>query len=336
MRTIAPILLALALVACANPPARPGESGTTLAEVAVTQETFGPDGEDRDPELGPHGRWIYFASSTYAEHYDIYRKGPKSSVVTRITMQDSDERFPKVNPKDPNIVAFCSNVNGEWDVFVIMDVEKQRNVWVRVSEPGSQDIHPSWSPDGTKIVYASGVGGSDAVWYLKVVDVTTGTVHLLPQVDGLLPEWSPVEGDDRIVFQRMRHRGNWFGSIWTLRFRGGEVSDLTYIYGDGDWAAINPSWSNDGTHIVFATVAKSKVREGKTDEPDDLWVVSAKGTRPMQLTTHPSADGMPEWGSDDRIYFLSWRSGRARVWSGDAPFHDAAEGGETSGRVLLK
>ncbi len=286
-----------------------------MFEAAATLQTYGAGGEDRDPKLSPDGEWLYYATTSYSTRYDVYRKRPGSNLVSRVTTAATDERFPTIHPENPNTLAFSSNLNGEWDIFVIEDLEENPELWTRVSEEGTHDIHPSWSPDGTQLVYCSSGGLPNDPWILKVIDMPTGTTYILEQVDGLLPSWSPVPGDDRIVFQRMSHRGNWFASIWTVRFRRGMAQELTLIYGDGEWAAINPEWSPDGSRIAFATVAKSPHRSEKTDEGDDIWTISVDGTNPMQITRAPSAEWMPDWGIDGLIYFISRREATPRVWS---------------------
>ena len=328
MNVRSPILaITMILASCAGS----GETQPVLndREAAITQVTGGTKGEDRDPEITPDGSWIFYATSAYSGHYDIYRKRPDSTMVSRVTFGRTNERFPKVNPIQPKTIAFCSDIRGEWDLYIIRDVDKDPSKWERISEDATQDIHPSWSPDGTKIVYSSlSGGGPNAPWHLKILDLRTGRIHMLPDIDGLLPEWSPVKGDDRIVFQRMRHRDNWFSAIWTIRFKAGRISEMTALTENDDWAAINPSWSADGRHILFATVAKSLTRQDKIDEADDLWMITADGIRRTQITSHTAADWMPTWGSDDRIYFLSRRSGTARIWSMDAPAASSPSTGE--------
>jgi TolB protein len=300
----------LALAACgprtSDPPLIPDQ------ETPLTRLTSGDAGEDRDPEISPDGSTLFFASTQWSEHYDLYAKPIGGTLVTRITTQESDERFPKVNPKQASMIAFSSNANGEWDIFVIQDYRRDPSKWVRVSEPGTDDIHPSWSPDGTRLVYSSTDGAGE--WVLKVVDVWTGRIQVLEGVDGLLPEWNPK--DNRIVFQRMRHRGDWFGTIWTLELELDGVKSLNAITDGTEWAAINPSWSRDGEHIVFATVAKSRAKAQIFDEADDLWVVRADASRPTRLTTDAAPDWMPVWSPvEDVIFFVSRRDGRHHIWS---------------------
>ena len=132
-------------------------------------------------------------------------------------------------------------------------------------------------------------------------------------MDGLLPEWSPR--DNRIVFQRMRHRDGWYGGLWTVEFDGSSARNLTRVFAGEEWACINPSWSPDGRRIIFTTVGKSRARAAVLDKGDDLWVVNVDGSQPTRLTTSPAADWMPAWSGDGTIYFVSDRSGANRLWS---------------------
>jgi TolB protein len=282
--------------------------------------TNGRAGDDKDPELSRDGSLLFYASSSYGEHLDLFVKRIGANTVTRLTTASGDERFPKVNPRAPRMLAFCSNDRGEWDIYVMEDYEADPGKVALISEPGTHDIHPSWSPDGLSLVYCSTEDFGSGTWVLKVWDSATRKTHVLEEVDGLLPEWSPVPKDNRIVFQRMKHRDGWYGSIWVLEYDLGIVRNVTSIFASDDWAAINPSWSPDARRVAFATVAKSRARAGILNEADDVWVVNADGSHPTRLTADPAADWMPAWAPDPeraegRIYFVSKRTGTHRIWS---------------------
>ena len=67
-----------------------------------------------------------------------------------------------------------------------------------------------------------------------------------------------------------------------------------------------PTWSPDGRDIAF-----NSARNGN----NDIWVVSAGGDEPRQLTDHPAVDWLPRWSGDgELIYFTSTRSGESRLW----------------------
>lgn len=310
------VLLLAALSACTPPDRRKSASEEhQIRYQNLKLHTPSAEGIDTDPALSGDGKRLIFATSAHGATLDIYEKsldGATSRLVT--SSPDSQERFPAFNPINPRTVAFCSDLKGEWDIYVIADLERDSRAWARISQPGCDDIHPSWSPDGMAIVYSSTNERSGGEWILKVYDLKSKATSVLP-VDGLLPEWNPVAGDNRIVFQRMRHRGKWLGGLWTLKFERGEAKEITEIAGSSEWAAINPSWSPDGKKIVFATVGKSRHRTGVYDEADDIWVVNADGTGLTQITVDEAADWLPVWAADGTILFTSKRNGRQQIWS---------------------
>lgn len=313
-----PLVLCAAIFTAASCQTDPGKDRPKQPPVMryqnLHQHTSSPEGIDTDPELTPDGTKLIFASSSHHNKLDLYEKNIDGATLRQITFdEESNERFPKVSPANPRMLAFCSDKEGEWDIYVIADYINNPREWKRISPEGTDDIHPSWSPDGTMIVYSSR-SAPDGEWELKVYDIKTNSHYHLP-IDGLLPEWNPVKGDNRILFQRMRHRGKWLGGVWTVKFVNGEALEPTEIIGSSDWAAINPSWSPDGKKICFATVAKSKERTTIYDEADDIWVANDNGSAITQITVDPSPDWLPVWAPNGAILFTSKRNGRQNIWS---------------------
>jgi TolB protein len=310
MRIHASVLLAL-LAGCQSP------SPVNLPpeverESPVTQVTSGRQGEDKDPEISPDGRSLYYASSSHGETLDLYMRTVGSNTSVRLTTFPGDKRFPKVNPINPRILAFSTNTRGAWEIG-ILDIAGDPGKVQFVSEPGMHCLHPSWSPDGKKLVYCATEDFGSGDWILKVLDFTTGKTHTFEEVDGLLPQWSPR--GNTIVFQRMKHRDGWFGAIWTAEYESGSMRNLTMVFSSDDWAVINPSWSPDGRRIVFSSVGKSRAHAGVLHEGDDIWTIDADGSHATRLTTHPAAEWMPVWSGDGTVYFTSNRSGTNRIWS---------------------
>ncbi len=301
--------LILLLAGCrhAAPPVPEGED----MESPPTQETSGRSGEDRDPELSPDGKLLYYASSSFGSSFDLFVREIGSNTAARLTRLAGDERFPKVNPADPRYLAFSTNTRGAWEVAILDTTGDPDRIEV-VSESGAHSIHPSWSPDGRMLVYSASDAEEGGEWTLKVFDFAGRRTRLLG-VEGLLPEWAPR--GNRIAFQQMKRRDGWYGALWTLELEEGRVRDLRAVFSSDEWAAINPSWSPDGRRLVFATVAKSRARAGVLHEGDDLWAVNADGSGATRLTSHPAADWMPTWAGDGRVYFVSKRSGSDRIWS---------------------
>lgn len=73
-----------------------------------------------------------------------------------------------------------------------------------------------------------------------------------------------------------------------------------------------PALSPDEQRIVFTLrTTDLEANKGRTD----LWIVDVDGENLRQLTTHPDADGSPQWSRDGKfIYFLSSRGGSSQVW----------------------
>ncbi len=310
MKTSVIALLAVTLCGCflsvPEPPLPEDREGP------VTQVTTGRAGEDKDPEIAADGKRLFYASSLFGKGLDLFVKEIGSNATTRLTSMEGNERFPKINPILPRMLAFCSDQRGEWDVYVLTDYTDGRVQPRLVSRAGAQDIHPSWSPDGTALVYCSRTepGGE---WSLVVHDFVTKRTTRFENLDGLLPEWSPR--GNTILFQRMRGRDRGYSTLWTVVYEKGSANSPTMIFASDDWAAINAAWSPDGSRVVFATVGKSPAGAGILDEPDDLWSVRADGSDAVRITTSPAPDGMPAWAPDGTIYFVSSRTGSDRIWS---------------------
>jgi Tol biopolymer transport system component len=93
--------------------------------------------------------------------------------------------------------------------------------------------------------------------------------------------------------------------------------NLTEIYSDTEFAAINPDWSPDGKLIAFATVHKSPaaVLQRRVVSGDDIWLIGADGNGLLCLTREEVPEWSPTWGADGRVYFVSRRNTHQNIWS---------------------
>jgi Beta-lactamase/WD40-like Beta Propeller Repeat len=143
-------------------------------------------------------------------------------------------------------------------------------------DPASEWGSVAWSPNGTRILFASNRTGDDELFVMNADG--TGVVQITdsPGVDGL-PSWSP--GGRRIAFVSVRSGDR---AIHTATAGGSNVVLLT----EGILAA----WSPDG-----ATIAYSRDQDGSDL---DLWLMDYDGSTQRQLTNRDGAELWPAWSPD--------------------------------------
>lgn len=163
------------------------------------------------------------------------------------------------------------------------------------------DDQPSFSPDGTKIVFTSNrdngprIGLSDQGFEIYVMDVNGTNIQRLTNSPGLDTE--PVFSPDgsKIAFTSARS-GNL--DIWVMNANGSNPQRLTTSAQED----IEPAWSPDGTKIAFARVL------GKDEK--DVFMMNADGSNQHQLTFASGQDHDPSWSPDGtQLVITSERDG---------------------------
>jgi len=312
------------------------------AASGLVQHTFAPVGEDRDPDVTfpvPGGPGLLvFSSTRHSEHADLYLRRTDGGAVIQLTNDAFDNIQPAFSP-DGRRVAFASNRNGNWDIFVL-DLAAERRLTasretvagggaqdalldpesrdagrqlLQVTDSDDQEVHPTWSPDGRQVAYSC-LSSRSGRWEIFVVSVDAGTRRRMLVVEGLFPVWSRM---GRLAFQRARNRDDgWFG-IWTVAVDGDRVSRPAEVASGADWAAIGPAWGQGGSRLVFATVNRDRLTRSRASVryADSIWMVRADGTERIRLTPAGERAGAPVWGADGRVYFVTERSGRRHIWS---------------------
>lgn len=314
-------------LAAASAPAEPtealsagaGADEASMETLNVSRASFADEGADFDPCVSPDGSRLFFASTQHRRTSDLYVKLTDSRVVTQLTTDPADDAMPALSP-DGTKLAFASNRNGQWDIFVMPATGGRA---VRITDDGADEISPSWSADGSSLVY-SRVGSGSGRWEMWVAALANpGTPTFIGH--GLFPKWCPVAGTgqngaDQIVFQQPRERGSRTFGVWTVDVTEGGVSNATQIVASPDSACINPSWSPDGRWIVFAEIpadgrAETRLFRDVRAESGSLWMISTAGEGRVPLTSGRGLNLSPVWGPDQRLFFVSDRTGRENIWA---------------------
>jgi Tol biopolymer transport system component len=134
---------------------------------SLKQRTNAP-GDSRDPSWSADGTQIAFASTRDGQDSEIYVKDIPTGNVSQITHNTEEDFNPAWSPDGSKLVfrkvippdANCPDDSFTSDIAVIDIGGSDEN---RLSMTCTFDSNPKWSPDGTKIAFASalGCGGCD-------------------------------------------------------------------------------------------------------------------------------------------------------------------------------
>ena len=164
---------------------------------------------------------------------------------------------------------------------------------------GVNDSEPVWSPDGSRIAFTRiypNQNNRQEIWVMNA----DGSNQAYTGIDGFAARWSP-DGTKFIYINTPTPGGsNLYGvDIWTCSIDGTETKQLTNTTGD-EWF---PSWSPDGSRIVFGYTSDGKY------ENNEIFVMNSDGTGRIRLTDNTAWDNMARWSPDgSQIVFESDRS----------------------------
>jgi Tol biopolymer transport system component len=187
---------------------------------------------------------------------------PADTVELQQLTFEGSNGYPEWSP-DGLWISYNSNAGDSVRTWLIRPDGSDRHA---ISPPGVPTVMASWFPDGRILHLRAGgvfVMNRDGT---GVTQLTTG---------GGFRECCPVASTDgqRIALARMRDGE--LPQVWVMDANGSDARQLTRHGGS------NPSWSPDGTSVVFS-------RENwRTNDPGNgvLWVVDVETGTETQLTT---------------------------------------------------
>ncbi len=153
------------------------------------------------------------------------------------------------------------------------------------------DISPDWSPDGSKIAFAS--SGDDG-FGIYVMNESGGDLNRLKDSPGWNshPDWS-LDGS-RIVFMSDR---NYNFEIYVMNSDGSGQTRLTTDPAHDR----EPSWSPDGSKIAF---------HSSRDGNNEIYIMNSDGSGQTRLTDNSAHNQEPDWSPDgSKIAFASTGGG---------------------------
>lgn len=235
--------------------------------------------------------------------------------------------------------------DGRTAAFVVWSTDRETNdytasIWLvavdgaaqprRLTRGKKQDVAPRWSPDGSRLAFAS--NRDSKAKQLYVLPVEGGEALQLTELNEDVTEvvWSPdgtrivfsarvrdpayEEEDERKRrprrFERLQYKlddEGWIGDRRRHLFvvpADGSAPPVQLT--DGDFEDAAPSWSPDGRRIAFAS---ARQEHWDTEVERDIFVVDAEGGEPERLTGGDSRYEAPAWSPDGSAIACRWAPG---------------------------
>jgi TolB protein len=219
------------------------------------------------------------------------------------TVAPSDTPLPSPTPpvviaRPAPAIAYQARERGD-DRWFLQVMSADGTHHIRLAEGQSEFLSPpSWSPDGTRLAFASDRDGYDDIW---IIDIDGDHLTNLTNDEARdhSPAWSP--DGQWIAFASVRDSLYW--ELYLMRPDGSDLHRLTWW---DDASDLSPSWSPDGERLTFAS---------KRDDNWEIYVMDRDGSHLTRLTRHEADDTNPDWSPDgSRIAFASTREGYAEIY----------------------
>lgn len=263
------------------------------------------------------------------------------STLARLVADDIVQRFTGRRGVSSTEIAYVSDSGKRNKEIWLMNADGSSKR--RLTNNGSINLFPSWSPDAKTLVYTSFKGGLSEL-YLLYRGTRPGTKLVQTRDEKFRGVWAPNDGtiaavvsrqgntdlytvssngknpkritEDRSIEsspawspdgRKMAFVSDRTGSpqIFVKDLDSGEERRLTY---NGDYNA-SPAWSPTGEWIAYAAQAGNDF---------DIYLITPDGSFTQPLVSNARSDEDPAWSPDGRkLAFSSNRRGRKEIYRVD-------------------
>ena len=278
------------------------------------------------PALSPDGKRVAYFSEADFYFVDLYladgETGKRIRRLFKSTFSSNYETFRFINSAasfspDGRFIAVAGK-RGPRDEILILDVQRNRQVG-RI-KPGLDGVTtPSWSPDGSELVFTGYVGGISDLFTVRrdgsnmrrLTNDKYAEFHPVWSPDGKSIAFSTDRGPDT-NFETLE-TGNWRIGLYDLAMSSVRVLDRMDIGRN-----VSPQWSPDGRSLAFVSD-----RNGV----NNVFLYDLDGAQVYQLTNfYSGVQGITplspvlSWARGaDRIAFVYYENGKYDVYSIDNP-----------------
>lgn len=199
----------------------------------------------------------------------------------------TDERGPFTGK-----IAFVSSATGNKEIY-LMDYDGY-NVQ-RLTQNGSINLNPDFSPNGREIVYTSYKRGNPDLYRRELF---TGAEARIASSAGTNAGGAWAPDGTRIALSQSKEGD---AEIYVIDKSGRQLAKLT----SNSAIDISPAWSPDGTNLIFVS--------DRFGSPQ-IFIMAADGAGVRRLTTSGSYNVSPRWSpKGDRIAYTQQQEGGFQI-----------------------
>ena len=233
-----------------------GQDGAKLADLTLSGSVVV---RDNSSTWSPDGRWIAFESSRGRPITDTSlwtieaRVGGKPR---RITSTNTNDRHPAWFPRGNSLVFASQPRGGNFDLWRL---DLSLGPWglrgkkkpVPLTQTGENELHPSVSPDGKRIVFmkVSEKTKHSSLWILSLADGRTTQLTKGPM--DITPSWSP--DGTKIAFAAPAGTRPDYDLFWVAPEGGKRHRIVDEPFAD----QTGPKWSADGRYLFCTSLYRA-------------------------------------------------------------------------------
>lgn len=229
--------------------------------------------------LSPDGTAVVFVGRQTGNTV-IYELNLDSGAIQQLTQFKVDVGSPEISP-DNKLIAFTYRPNDNIARLWIMNRDGSApHEFYRSRTQESHD--PTWSPDGTQILFAMGKGENNKLYIIGFDGLDPQVVNDTIDTRGR-SDWSVLHLIAFDMGEPLQH------DVYTMDVDGNNLKKLS----DGNNSQ-GASFSPDGKWIVFTAYANLANRDLNSCE---IYIMRVDGTDLRRLTENHYCDYQPRWGN---------------------------------------
>ena len=200
------------------------------------------------PSWSPDGTKLLYTTYYKTGFPDIYMidllSGRKIPVATYKGTNSGGEYSP-----NGRSVAMSLSSSGNAEIFVAASIDSKPR---RLTINKSLETSPTWSPDGRRLAFTSDARGKPQIYEMPA---NGGPMRRIPtNVSSYCsePTWNPIK--ENLIAFTAAVSGGFQIALYDFKTRSSQI--LTTV----SQSAVEPTWMNDGRHLVFTQRQNGRMR----------------------------------------------------------------------------